>query len=70
MCTIGAWSSVIFWSDFFLLPMHTQFCELLLQEWLEENEGGSLLETLYKALDEVSRILNLKQTKETEDPCL
>lgn len=50
--------------------MRTQFCELLLQEWLEENEGGSLLETLYKALDEVSRILNLKQTKETEDPCL
>lgn len=26
----------------------------ILQEWIEENEGSSLLETLYGALDEVS----------------
>ena len=30
------------------------------EEWIEENEGISLLETLYKALDEVSL---LKKTK-------
>lgn len=28
-----------------------------MQEWLEENDGISLLETLYKALDEVSSTL-------------
>lgn len=31
-----------------------------MQAWIEENEGSSLLETLYKALDEVSL---LKKTK-------
>lgn len=33
---------------------------LSMQEWLEENEGSSLFETLYKALDEVSSTLRLK----------
>lgn len=28
-------------------------CYVWLQDWAEENEGSSLLATLYKALDEV-----------------
>lgn len=34
-----------------------------MQEWLEENEGGPLLETLYKALDEVSSTLPRKKSR-------
>lgn len=32
-----------------------------LQEWLEANEGSPLLETLYKALDEVRYFINIKR---------
>lgn len=44
---------------FFLLLLFCIHFVNFTQEWAEENEGSSLVETLYKALDEVfSTLLN------------
>ncbi len=59
-CNNGVDYDLMFYYEEYLTEPYVLVCwTIQLQEWIESNGGSSLLDSLYKALDEVSLIYRI-----------